>query len=153
MSELQSNFSKGPWTETLREDGFRVVEVCDFESYCAFVNRGFGNTDTEHIWRGQRDAKWEIVSSLARTGFNTINGLSLLARYQKAVARCSNIEYDISEDGDEMNEKRLRLWSLGQHHNLLTPLIDWTVYPYVALFFAFVETSSQETPRAVYALS
>ena len=61
-----------------------------------------------------------------------------------------------------MNENRKRrqveeqkLWSIGQHNGLLTPLIDFTIYPYHALFFAFAEREIDETVefRAVYAIN
>ena len=145
-----SNYDAGPWREVSREKGFRTVETADFDAFCLFVNRGFGTSDNHYIWRGQRDASWEILSSLGRTGKKPN---ALLAYYQRAVARCTHVEYNISGHGEAAEEAKLRLWSLGQHHGLFTPLTDWTLYPYVALFFAFAEASAQTNPRAVYALN
>ncbi len=58
------------------------------------------------------------------------------------------MEYDVSQE-----QTKLKVWSLGQHWGLLTPLIDLTLYPYHALFFAFAEAQdATEDKRAVFAL-
>lgn len=150
MYQPSKNNLPGPWTEISRELGIRTVEVHNFADFFEFVNRGFGSADTRYLWRGQRESTWMIESSLKRTGTREPK---ILNDFQRAVARCMNVEFRIDGDDDVSSEAKLRLWSLGQHHGLYTPLIDWTIYPFVALFFAFAEPAITDCSRAVFALN
>lgn len=145
-----SNHDPGPWKEISKDGGIRVVQVPDFDAFSRFVNVGFGDLDCEYLWRGQRRSEWEITSTLSRSGKQEMGHL---LNFRDAVARCADTEYDIADKNPDAKDARLRLWALGQHHGLVTPLIDWTVYPYAALFFAFVEPDDvPQEFRAVFAL-
>lgn len=149
MKTPLTNHSAGPWTEIANGEGIRTVEVPDFAAFFEFVNRGFGDTDTRYVWRGQSDSAWDIESSLKRTGKH---GAGQLYNFQKAVSRCTNTEFRIDDKNEIATNSKLRLWSLGQHHGLHTPLIDWTIYPFVALFFAFASAGCPAPRSAIYAL-
>ncbi|MEI9966923.1 MAG: FRG domain-containing protein [Candidatus Moraniibacteriota bacterium] len=58
--------------------------------------------------------------------------------------------------GNEQRRLVFELFAQGQHHELSTPLLDWSRSPQVALFFAFEELDSRiddEGCRVVYALN
>jgi len=44
-------------------------------------------------------------------------------------------------------------WAIGQHNGLKTPLLDWTLDPYKAIFFAFCEQKEKDTKRVVFGLA
>lgn len=118
----------------------------------------FNRVDTQCIFRGHRRYDWEMTPTLARITKNGIITEELakqqLDMFRKAI-RGRIKDHSLLDDENEREHDEL--WSIGQHHGLMTPLLDWTYSPYVALFFAFSKEDQQDEKdnpyRAVYILN
>jgi hypothetical protein len=102
-----------------------------------------------YIFRGHQNSKWELKPSFFRNSSITeTNSSILLQRHLEKFkifirGRVSNIK-NMSED---------EIWSIGQHYGLLTPLLDWTASPYIALFFATKSCNTDKADHCLYALN
>lgn len=115
----------------------------------------FNRSKTQFVFRGHRRFDWGLMPTLARIPESGIIDRALadsqLGYFKHAVrGRLSDNALVLEGEEDE-------LWSVGQHHGLMTPLLDWTYSPYVALFFAFSKEDSEEEKdnpyRSVYVLN
>ena len=137
------------------------IPVTRVESWHEFANllehSFFNRKGVQLAYRGQRRFDWNLTPSLGRLTPSGIVSKELadrqLAHFKRAV-RGRVEDRTLVDDGEEDE-----LWSVGQHHELMTPLLDWTYSPYVALFFAFAKEDSAdqeetENPyRVVYVLN
>ncbi|WP_419613674.1 anti-phage protein KwaA, partial [Thiolapillus sp.] len=169
MSESSPYWEKIPlWDNDSPEGRFEItadqisgrIPVTRLEHWRDFLalleSPFFNRLDTQVIFRGHRRYDWSMTPTLARVTSNDIITEALasqqLEMLRKAI-RGRVSDHSLLEDGPQDDE----LWSIGQHHGLMTPLLDWTYSPYVALFFAFAkEDQKDETDnpyRAVYILN
>lgn len=110
-----------------------------------FVENGF-------IFRGHHQPAWDLIPSIARGMKNGIytpkQAKACLESFRRASRGRKELDPNLHDD--------LEMWALGQHYGLRTPLLDWTMSPYVALFFAFEKADGDDDPddsRVVFALN
>ncbi|PLK50441.1 FRG domain-containing protein [Uliginosibacterium sp. TH139] len=115
----------------------------------------FKRQKTQLVFRGSRRFDWSLTPSLGRLDSRGIITQEVanaqLKLFRHAIR--GRISDHTLVDIDDENTKEL--WSVGQHHGLHTPLLDWSYSIYVALFFAFADDdASEENPfRAIYVLN
>ena len=115
----------------LQEYTHSWAEYKNWVNIIAKANKGY-------YYRGQSDPNWELKTSFQRYSEKTgIHIIDYLDRILKEVAKeclLANQSENINmEDVTEYIKFLLRL----QHHGFPTPLLDWTLSPYVAAYFAF----------------
>lgn len=154
---LWNDHGKTKRFEVIADDLSGRIPVTRLESWRDFTqlleSDFFNRHGVQLVFRGHRRHDWGLMPTLGRV---TTNGIvtevladGQLDRFKRAVrGRLSDTA--LVDEADE-------LWSVGQHHGLMTPLLDWTYSPYVALFFAFHKEDDKDEKdnpyRAVYVLN
>jgi hypothetical protein len=104
------------------------------------------------LYRGQANAKWLLESTLERYRPSSWTVLS----YSELSFRCayqiesftekkwnldhiSKTEVEIDSHSYNIPIPYYRFWAYLRHHKFPSPLLDWTMSPYIAAFFAFEE--------------
>lgn len=101
-------------------------------------------------FRGQQDARWELVSSLSRYLAAFIPDRSTWRlREERAIRIFRRKAHNYLSDPSVLVND-LRCLALMQHHGAPTRLLDFTKSPFVAAFFAL---ESADNDAAVYALN
>jgi hypothetical protein len=159
--ELRANLDTLPLWPEFRQDSSSVdglIPTCRVESWEEFAEAMRDPTQNrasrEWAYRGQRGGDWPLASTLGRK----FDGGSIPASKRAALLREFELAmrgrgYDLSAyNGDDSDIEK---WAIGQHNGLLTPLLDWTRSPFIALFFAFstVDDPEKNPSRAIYCVN
>lgn len=138
----------------LPKSTLKEIALADWSEFASSIRDLTANS--KFIFRGQECAGWNLKPSVSRVMPFRENDFTL--REHHLTQLLDNFRQS-SRGRRGANPAQLtdnEWWALGQHHGLVTPLLDWSRSPYVALFFAM----SKEQPKpdechrcAVYALN
>jgi hypothetical protein len=137
------------------KDGVRVVTLSSWWEFHKHVyslksKRGY-------VWRGQKkdeEGGWFLRSKFDREvqWNNQHDRDNRLKRQLDNFKEAMNKSYPNILPKDDVG-----VWALAQHYGLKTPLLDWTLSPYIAAYFAFNESADPNDQndhyRFVYALN
>lgn len=142
-------------TADSRSERIPATRIEHWKHFADLLESPFFNREgTQFIFRGHRRFDWGLAPTLGRVRKNEIIDKPLADKqldYFRRAVRGRLSDSSLVHDGQEDE-----LWAVGQHYGLMTPLLDWTYSPYVALFFAFqkadVKQEDENPYRAIYVL-
>lgn len=133
--------------------GFATLDLGAWKEFEDFIAK---NDNLEgYVFRGHKCDSFELVPTLVRRlreEGRTFDAKDLgqhLFRFRLAIRGRINLPERELLSASE-------LWSIGRHHGLATPLLDWTASPLIASFFAFQEAINSGAcdcnKRSIFAL-
>lgn len=89
----------------------------------------------QYLFRGAGNADWQLVTTFDRQ----FGAIPMAARMRLWEDLTENWRQGCVDAGlpPSITDDETALWALGRHHGLPTRMLDWSMSPYVAAFFAF----------------
>jgi hypothetical protein len=92
------------------------------------------------MYRGQSNASWPLLSSLTREFLRANIAAAEAIRLEMMLFSHFNLQAHLKIDGSLLQPDSqgpvLSIWAVMQHYGSPTRLLDWTVSPFVGLYFA-----------------
>lgn len=129
-------------------EGVITADLSSWEEFSNIVTGRLFNT-SNYIWRGQRSTEWLLESTLDRM-------LKKSDTMKESFMKLKSFMDDSSgrkRSNPEEMESDDDWWASGQHCGLTTPLLEWTISPFIAAYFAFCKEDNDQDKRAIYSLA
>ncbi|OVE67246.1 FRG domain-containing protein [Clostridium diolis] len=123
-------------------EGSCTTEINSFEEYLRFIKNYYEKSGKELWYRGHWSNTWDLKPNLYRNAKMITGAKGEITRLRYSFVNFKNEFLKLKEeilnkhlfDISELND--FHIMFIAQHYGLLTPTLDWTTDPLVALFFA-----------------
>lgn len=116
------------------------IKVSEFGQLHEALNKY--SSEMDHcFFRGQSDASWPLIPKAGRHPFDTIEDDELFQDWMDGGRQYLT----------DSPRTKLESLAIAQHHGLATRLLDWSLNPFVAAFFAVWEDN--DTDAAIYVIT
>jgi len=133
------------WTPTGVNDGIEEIHIRRWNYFIDYVQDHFP-PDSSWVFRGHRKDTYKLESTIDRQIKDKARTKEIrsaqLERFKLAIRGKRGANPPAYTDEKEW-------WSIGQHFELLTPLLDWSNSPYTAAYFSFFKTGHDDTKKRV----
>lgn len=115
-----------------------------WDEFKTLISDHIKNKKGSRMCRGQTRSSWHLRTTFHRTG-KQMTFPEYFERLRIVSDIIGTAEKRVIEIDDEFN--RASFLAYLQHHGFPTPLLDWTLSPYIAAYFAFAGMPAGQTER------